>query len=163
MPLLVRRISRAKWESIEDNDVCADAITSCLKTNHNDLSVWKISSIAELNEAILALITGNKQTQLSTLHYVLIDESLLLEKNLSLRNSPGNTVVPELVDRHCDIENLTYKKLGEVKDLIIESIKTENVGFVTKMQLKSILSEAISNGRIDKNKLNSELLQSEKL
>ncbi|MBK9356786.1 MAG: hypothetical protein IPN08_05225 [Bacteroidales bacterium] len=68
-------------DNIEDNDVSADAITNCLKTNSNDLSVWKITSIEELNTAILAfLVTGSKQTQLSTLHYVLIDEDLVLEK-----------------------------------------------------------------------------------
>jgi hypothetical protein len=163
MALLVRRISRAKWDNIKNNDVCADAITNCLKTNNNDLSVWKIKSEKELNEAILALVTGSRQTQLSTLHYVLIDENLVLSNGLSLRNSPGDTVVSDLVNNHCDIEDLTYKKLGQIKDLIINSIQTNKVSFITKSKLKTVLVEAIKKGKLDKQSLNPELIQNEKL
>lgn len=163
MPLLIRRISRAKWDKIGDEDVSADAITSCLKTYQNDLSVWRISSEEELNDAILALISGSKQTKLSTLHYVIIDEDLALEKGLSLKETPGDTVAIDLVDSHRDIEELTYVKLGVVKDLILECIENEKASFMTKKNLKDLLKEAIESGKIQKETLNPELIEKEKL
>jgi hypothetical protein len=163
MPLLVRRISRAKWDNIQDNDVCADAITNCLKTFNNDLSVWRITTEDDLNEAILALITGSRQTQLSTLHYVLIEENLVINTGLSLRESNGDTVVSELINKHRDIENLTYIKLGKVKDLIINAINTNSTNFITKRQLKEVLVNAINEGKLVKDRLNPELVVNEKL
>ena len=77
--------------------------------------------------------------------------------------TPGDTVISDLINKHCDIEQLTYTKLGKVKDLIIDSIKTEKIGFITKRQLKTILIEAIGEGKLDKEKLNPELIQNEKL
>jgi hypothetical protein len=123
MPLLIRRINRVKWEQIVntgiDKDVSADAITNCLKTFNNDLSVWHIESDKDLEKAILALITGRSQTKLSTLHIVIIDETVALNKGLSLSNTNGDTVVKELINTHKDLTNLTYSKLGIVKDLIL--------------------------------------------
>lgn len=163
MPLLIRRISRAKWDKIGEEDVSADAITSCLKTYQNDLSVWRISSEEDLNNAILALITGSKQTKLSTLHYVVIDENLAIERGLSLKETPGDTVALDLVDSHRDIEELTYVKLGVVKDLILECIDNEKTSFITKKSLKELLKDAIKNGKIQKDTLNPELIDREKL
>lgn len=163
MPLLIRRISRAKWDKIGNEDVSADAITSCLKTYQNDLSVWRISSVEDLNNAILALISGSKQTKLSTLHYVMIDENLAFEKGLSLKETPGDTVALDLVESHRDIEELTYIKLGVVKDLILECIDNDKASFMTKKNLKDLLKDAIKNGKIQKETLNPELVEKEKL
>ena len=150
MPLLIRRISRAKWERIGNHDVSADAITSCLKTYQNDLSVWRISSKDELNDAILALITGSKQTKLSTLHYVIIDEDLVFDNGLSLKKTDGDTVASNLVKNHRDIEQLTYSKLGVVKDLVLKCINSDNASFMTKKNLKDLLRKAINNGKVKK-------------
>jgi hypothetical protein len=164
MPLLVRRINRAKWEQINsetDNDVSADAITNCLKTTNNDLSVWKIEKKEDLENAILALITGKSQAKLSTLHYVILSEDLILEKGLDLSETEGDTIVEGLKKTHNDISNLTYKKLGIVKDIILDSIKDEQ--FFSKRQLKDLIKSAIEDGKIEKQNLNAEFLINEKL
>ncbi len=167
MSILIRRINRAKWEQIineDDNiDVSADAITNCLKTSNNDLSVWKIANITELDNAILALITGSMQTRLSTLHYVMIDEDALLKSGLTINNTDGDTAVVDLKKTHNDISNLTYIKLGIVKNLILDSIKIEKSSFFTKSQLKNLMKNAISEGRLQKSNLNDELIENEKL
>lgn len=168
MSILIRRINRAKWEQIineedDDVDVSADAITNCLKTSNNDLSVWKIANITELDNAILALITGSMQTKLSTLHYVMIDEELLLKSGLTINNTDGDTAVIELKKTHNDISNLTYKKLGIVKNHILESIKNEKSSFFTRSQLKNLINIAISERRLYKSNLNEELIENEKL
>jgi hypothetical protein len=167
MSILVRRINRAKWEQINNeddiSDSSADAITNCLKTTNNDLSVWKIDTIEGLEDAILALITRPDQTKLSTLHYVLLDENIVLEKGLTLTEEKGNTVVESLKDTHKNISKLTYSRLGIVKDLILDSLKDHEETFFTKAKLTKILNEAIKNGKVDKNTLNTELVKKEKL
>jgi len=166
MPFLIRRINRAKWEELKEeqpDDVSADAITNCLRTFHNDLSVWKIDNEADLEDAILALITGSKQAKLSTLHYVIIDENAVIKNNLDLVDTDGDTAVKSLVKNHNDISNLTYQKLGIVKNIVIDSIQNEKSSFFSKKQLKAILNNAIERGVLDKNDLNSELVEKEKL
>jgi hypothetical protein len=167
MSILVRRINRAKWQQIinedDTSDSSADAITNCLKTTNNDLSVWKIDTIESLENAILALITGHKQTKLSTLHYILLDECIVLEKGLLLKESEGDTVATSLKNTHKDISKLTYQRLGIIKDLIIEKLKYNEETFFTRAKLKQILKNAIDTGKVAKDSLNPELVKNENL
>lgn len=167
MSLLVRRINRAKWEQIKDHpsgDVSADAITNCLKTINNDLSVWRIEAREKLEDALLALITGAATEKLSTLHIVIINEGVLLEKGLKLNNSDGDTLVKDLVQTHKDISGLSYTSLGDVKDLILHCLKAEETSCTfTKVTLRDILKDAIANGRIQVEQLNAELIKKENL
>lgn len=184
MPLLVRRINRAKWDQIVDtnvsdnvitkianwfkflingNDASADAITNCLKTFNNDLSVWHIETDAELEDAILALITGSSQKKLSALHIVIIDEETALKKGIQLANTPGDTVAKELINSHKDLTNLTYYKLGIVKDLILDGIKKNRTLLYTRKQLKDLIKKAINEGKVNKLELHQDLVASEKL
>lgn len=158
MSLLIRRINRGKWDiDVEGNDVSADAITNCLKTFGNDLSVWKISSEKELEKAILALITGKNQTKICKLHYVVIEEELLRDVGLELKETDGDTAALELVKNHRDICNLTYVKLGVVKELIVKAIKEEKTDCYTRSKLLSILKEAIKKGEVKKENLRAPL------
>jgi hypothetical protein len=169
MSILVRRIARAKWgENIipDENgftDVPADAITNCLKTTDNSLSVWRIESEKELDDAILALITGKKQEKFSKIDYVLIDESRLLDNGLSLVDSDGDTVVDDLIKKHKNISNLSYKKLGAVKDLILDCINNGKCRLFSKQQIKTLVKESIATGKLQKNKLNENLVINENL
>ena len=166
MPL-IRRISRAKWGEIEElinnSDVSADAITNCLRTYNNNLSVWYIESVNDLEKAILALITGKDQDKLSTLHIVIIDEDVAMKKGLTLANTDGNTVVKGLVDTHRDLTNLTYTKLGIVKDLIIDCLGKDEVQQFTKRKLKEIITKALNERILEISDLNEELIKNEKL
>ncbi len=169
MPILVRRINRAKWEQIIDeddaSDSSADAITNCLKTTNNDLSVWKIENIAQLDDAILALITGGQQTKLSTLHYVLINEDVLLANGLDIAETEGDTRIESLKNTHRDITNLTYTRLGIVKNLVRDFLAEDpdRETFFTRAKLKELLKKAIDTGKVNKYNLNEELIQNEKL
>ena len=160
---MIRRISRAKWEEIEQGEVSADAITNDLKTVQNDLSVWVIPNKKELEKAVLALITGAKQTKFSTLHLVLIEENLVISKSLILKITKGDTVIKSLQSLHRDIGDLTYSKLGTIKDLILNCIKSDNYALYTKRQLKDLVKSAIASGELLKESLNPELVSNEKI
>lgn len=165
MPFLVRRIQVAKWQKIlnskNPNDSCADAITNCLRTKENTLSVWQIEDLGQLENAILALITSSQQTNLSTLNIVIIDGDTLQNENLEIVESEGDTMAKFLRDTHRDIANLTYSRLGKVKDIILNCLESEseNYRIFTRKDLKLILQTAITEGKVDKDNLNQELLK----
>ena len=184
MSFLVRKIDRPKWDNFQaiepsrfikfirkfgliksevDFDIQSDAITKCLKTEGNTLSVWEIENKTELEDAILALITGPLQEKLSTIHIVIIERDILLKNNLTLTISDGKTAFNPMVQKHIDISNLTYRKLGNIKNIIISCLDTQYFSTISKATLKEILKKAIDEGRLDKNSLNKKLLEKEKL
>ncbi|UYQ93957.1 hypothetical protein MKQ68_02465 [Chitinophaga horti] len=166
MPFVVRRINRAKWDQLKDanGDVSADAITICLKTTNNDLSVWRIDSLSDLEKAILALVTGACAVKLSTIYIVVINEDDIKNKGLQLTPTDGDTTITSLVKLHQDISSLTYNKLGAVKDLILHCFSSPTTfQTYTRKQLKDLIKDAITNNSISISELNPELVASEKL
>jgi hypothetical protein len=160
MPLLVRKINKAKWmqnDILSGEDVSADAITTCMKTFQNALSTWRVSREEEVEDAVLAMVAG--QERLETMDVVFIDRSSLEDKGINLKSTPGITPLKELINKHIDICDLTYRLLGVVAENIVRSIKDEKIKRYTKKDLKKILTEAIEAGRLHKNDLN-EYLQS---
>lgn len=159
MPLLVRKINKAKWmqnDILSGQDVSADAITNCMKTYQNALSAWRVSHEDEVVDAILAMVAG--QEHLDTMDVVFINRSSLEGNGINIKLTPGITPVKELVDKHVDICDLTCHLLGVVAENIIKSIKDEKIKRYTQRDLKKILIEAIEAGRLEKNDLNKYLL-----
>ena len=165
MAVLVRKIQRAKWgEDIPIiPDAPADAITNCLKTTGNTLSVWKIESEVELNDAIIALATGQSLDSFSKIDYVIIDECKLENTGLSMVDYDGDTAFEEFVKKHKNIADLTYSKLGIVQNIIIECINSNKHKFITRTQIKQLVKSALESGKLQKDKLNPKLIEKEKL
>lgn len=154
MCFYVRKITRSKWtpnENITDvSELSADAITNCLRTTGNSLSIWKIDSIDELKDAVLAI--ASQQDRLDTIDIVIIDKDKIDEKNLSLTKSSGITIYKDFINRHYDICNLTHSSLGKVALIIVEYCKKNsdnvNVQRFNKTNLKEIIKEGIANHKI---------------
>lgn len=158
MPFLVRKINKAKWFQLDihqSNEVSADAITNCLKTTKNTLSVWHIESEDDLDNAVLAIVAN--QEHLDTIDIVILDESSLTDYNLNIVASPGETPVTSLINAHRDIAELTFTKLGHVKEHIVERIRNNKLKRYTVASLKKILLDAIENGIVQRNDLKETL------
>lgn len=79
MGYLVRKFTRSKWGNpvpADYSNLNADAVTSCLRTTRNTLSVWRIENEKELDQAILA-IAGTLE-RLQTFDIVSLDETEIL-------------------------------------------------------------------------------------
>jgi hypothetical protein len=149
MSFLVRKINKAKWYQInvsENTDASADAITNDLKTSNNSLSVWQINDETELTEAILAIVAN--LDHLETIDVVLFSSGLIEELKLETLASPGLTPVEDLKNKHIDITNLTYSKLGLISKAIISDLRDSKTHRFTKVQLKGILTKAVDENRI---------------
>lgn len=81
MGLLVRKINRSKWPQEDEKNVfkvASDAITICLKSCGNTLSVWEIDNEQNLDEAVLALASGFQH--LESIDVVMLESDRLKPK-----------------------------------------------------------------------------------
>ena len=154
MSLFVRKIDKGKWFQVDlhqNTDYSADAITNCLKTRQNTLSVWEIISETDIDEAVLAIVSG--QDHLDTIDVVLMSPDYLKKQGIDYKRTNGSTPVDDLVEKHIDLSNLTYKSLGIVAYHIVDKINDQKVKRYTIRQLKEILNQAISQNRLTPDKL----------
>lgn len=147
MAFLVRKFNKAKWLQTDLNatsDVGADAVTGCLNTRGNSLSVWQIDdeTPANLDTAVLAIVS--KHTHLATFDVVILDEAVLTNHDILIEENPGDTPVDSLKHRHRDISNLTFSSLGHLKDAIIDKLRSESTVRITVGHLKRIINQAVA-------------------
>jgi hypothetical protein len=154
MSYLVRKVNKAKWFQIDilnDDDVSADALTNCLKTTNNTLSVWHIESETDLDSAILAIVAN--QDHLDTIDIVILEESSLQGYNINIVASPGETPVTSLINAHRDLSQLTFSKIHDIKNHIVERIRNDKLKRYTVASLKRILNSAIERGLLKRDDL----------
>lgn len=170
MTIFVRKISKAKWPSEEEiaekaldseiiPSVRADALTTCLKTSQNTLSVWAVenSTDEEIEKATLALITNAKLERLNRIQVVYFSKEDVIRLGLPLEATDGDTVIESLSKLHNDLIDLNYEKLGKVSELIISSLRSESVRTYNEKALKTMLLKAIGEGIVDQKLLHPAL------
>ena len=149
MSLLVRKIDKSKWfqaDICNDEDVSEDAITNCMRTKQNALSVWQITSESEIEEAVLAIVSGHQYIE--TIDVIPLESQYLRDNGIDCLNTTGLTPVEDLEQQHVDLSNLSYRKLGTIAYHIVNRIKKGKLRRYTVGRVKDLLREAISNGRL---------------
>ncbi|MDI3323933.1 hypothetical protein QKW35_06060 [Pontibacterium granulatum] len=169
MEKLVRKIEYSKWKPNFDRglpEFSADAITNCLKTSKNTLSVWCSASESEddIKEAVLANV-GVLQS-LATVYFVILDGDYIRDTiGLDIQEIEGNSFIKDKDKTHKDIIDVNYKKIGEfagyINSLVAGDSVDENPNVVrlTKGQVKKIILEAHKAGRVDTDRLTPSLLK----
>jgi hypothetical protein len=150
MSLLVKKIEKSKWlqnDIMNGEDISADAITNCMKTKNNTLSMWRIDDEKQIDEAVLAIVSAHQH--LDTFDVVWVNVSQLEEYGIGMQDTPGITPIDDLVDRHVDIVNLTYRSLGKVANCIVKCFSDSSLKRYTYADLKKILKRAIKSGRLE--------------
>lgn len=154
MPLFIRKIEYAKWaqnDITKGEEPSADAITHCLKTKQNTLSIWSIAGEEELEEAVLAI--ASQFDHLDTIDILTIKNSLIENVGLNLKNIPGETPYERFAERHWDVTDLTYSSLGKMAKAIVESIKEMNRIRFNKRKLIDIIKRGLDENKIQRKKL----------
>lgn len=169
MTIFVRKINKSKWPSEEDleskNDaeilpmLKADALTSCLRTSQNELSLWAVKDATEeeIEKAILALITNSRLERLDRIQVVYFEENAINELGVNLKKSPGDTVISTYAELHQDMIELNYEKLGKVNCLITSALRENKIKKYNEKYLTNILKKAIASGLVDQKKLHVSL------
>lgn len=158
MSLLVRKINKAKWMQKDvrsAEDVSADAITTNdLKTRGNTLSAWQVAEEA-IADAVLAIVASHQQ--LDTIDVVCLEPSSLERNGIRLQSTPGITPVKDIIYKHIDICNLTYRTLGTVAEQIVLALKEGKVVRYTRDNIKKLLMGSINMERLQMDDLNESL------
>ena len=160
LAMLVRKISQAKWQTFAHEDgkpVTADAVTGNLRTQNNNLSLWQISDLSELHEAVLAIVSG--QERLDAIDLAALDENELVEKGFSFRKTLGSTPVKELQEIHRDVVSLTCNDLHPLAQVVISSFRQKRVRRISKKRILDIVTGAIKNERLELSDLKKEVLE----
>lgn len=159
MSFLARKVTLSKWVKIE-NEISADAITSCLRTSKNELSFWVIEDENDDLLREVALVLGSGGERVEKVEIVLINSQTLIDKGFEIVENPGVSKVDDLNKKHRDIINLNLPKLGTLSEEIMSEIgksseldeeefaKYFKVKLFTKKEVEDIIVSAIVSKRL---------------
>ncbi|WP_448145329.1 hypothetical protein [Pseudomonas silesiensis] len=161
---LIRKVSLAKWQSslaVGPDYISADAVTGCLRTTGNTLSVWKTESEEEYAQSVLALLAS--LTSMDTIDIVCLGAEELKEKDLVLAETEGDTRAKGLENLHRDIINLDHGALKSVAEMVKSKVASNKSVRLRKQEIKAILKKAVADGVVDidtlPDKIRAELLK----
>ena len=168
MAYYVRKISRSKWQenqlstdtkkALEEiKSVKADAITNCIKTTGNKLSLWKVEEKKDSIEDIVPLIIGFERPD--TCDIIYISDQMFLEEGIALEQSSedANTPLDELKQYHYNAVVNDYEGLGKLAKIVLKSLNNHK-RFKGK-EVKTKLQEMLSNHEIEKEMISDKLYQ----
>lgn len=147
MNTLIRKFTRTKWLVNTNRSIghySADAITGCIRTSGETLSVWVTDSknlTSEHNKKILAgLALG--MTKPDAIDVIFFDKEEVSNLGLEIIESEGQTVVGTINKFHNDIVNIDYAKLGIISKHIVSTLSDDsNAIRITKNKLIDIVCE----------------------
>lgn len=161
MDYLARKIHRPRWRSKSGpgwsvEDIKADAVTKCLVTSSDKLSMWECDDTeTDVNEIVLAL-HNPKTSRCETMDIVLVRKSDLNARDIMFVVSPdtGDTLFQDLKSRHVDLVELSVAKLTYIATLIRDSVRINppspnpflyrvTVGEVRRIMRKAVEAERI--------------------
>lgn len=159
MGYYVRKISRPKWpnkdyNSYSINNIRADAITGCMKTTHDELSLWKIENKEEDIKAILPIVAGFQRP--STLDIVYLPEEKFDNLGIELVQSNGRTPVKKYEGLHYDAKVNNYKGLGDFASIILGSLE-ENYKRINEKEVIRIIKSAVEDGTLNSKDLDEHM------
>ena len=152
MEYIARKISRAKWDVkpfMAKDDISADAITTCLRTSNNGLSVWLCNADdTDRKEIVLALAAA--MDKIETIDIVLLQKTLIEKKGFVIKLTPGNTPVRDIADRHADLIDLTMKRICDVAVQIANAVRNDSIWQrYTTREIRQIICNAVKHGRVN--------------
>lgn len=168
MAYYVRKIARSKWQenqlsadekqAIEEvKSIKADAITNCIKTTGNKLSLWKVEEKRDLIDDIIPLIIGFERPD--TCDIIYISDTMLAEEEIDLEQSPDDANIPieELKKYHYNAIVKDYEGLGKFGKIILKSLNNHKrfKGKEVKIKLKDMLK----NHEIEENMISEKLYE----
>jgi hypothetical protein len=158
MSLYVRKIEKSKWKQKDttfQGVAPADAITNCIKTKGNKLSIWKIDDAESIEHAAIAIAASGEH--LDTFDIVYFDGIELDKRELLIDTSLGQTAYKDMVSCHIDIVELDYIKLGKFSEIIITELVNGRDKRYTNGKQIEILKKAMDEGRITREDLSDSI------
>ena len=159
---LAHKITYSKWRKFLNasvNQIPADSITADLRTSGNTLSFWYCGgdqvTRANLEQASLAMATEFEKS--NKVDLIWLSKESLEQGGYQVRQTDGQTQIPELVSLHYDVCNIDYQLLGDMARRIQEAIRNGNLCQLRRAEVLNVLVKAAKDGRFDFAKLKPKL------
>ena len=138
----LRRIEPTKWEGKE----CLDAVSiSDLGTDDNDISVWQINDMNELEE--VGLTIAMTKNCLKDFNVVILDADKIAELGLKITSQPGTSRFKERNSFHKNISVPTFWEIGYLSEYIYKQLQDEhNFHYFAEEELKETLYKVAKEG-----------------
>ena len=138
-------------------DIPADTVVTELKTDNNDLSVWKIESDSDIDDAFVALGSGCSGVGTIWAVKILPDELPGIEVN----SEAGNTPTIGINQKHLNISNLNYVSMGDVIASVLNCFRDKDNRIVkkSKADMKKLLACAYKQGRLITSDINPAVMK----
>lgn len=133
MAYYVRKISRSKWQENplsadeekalqEVKRVAADAVTNCIRTTGNKLSLWRVEEKRDSIDDIIPLIVGFDRQD--TCDIIYISEDVFWQEGIVIEQSSedANTPIEELKKYHYNAIVDDYEGLGKFARVVLRSL-----------------------------------------
>jgi len=156
---LLRKITKAKWYDtpwLQNGEVPADALVD-LRTQNNELSVWRIEPDRANLNAVIAALASNKTDRLANLDYVLLDEEVVIALGIQSVKSDGDSPHRHANSHwHWDLVHLTAAKvLGLAREMKRREAEHKRVQHTA---VREILRAALQGGELDRDVVKADLL-----
>ena len=168
MAYYVRKIARSKWQEthLSSNEaqareevkrVKADAITNCIKTSDNKLSLWRVDDKKDSIDDIVPLIIGFERPD--TCDVVYISEEVFSEEQITLEQSSddANTPIEELKQYHYNAIVKDYEGLGKFAKVVLKSL--DNHKRLKGREVKTKLKDMLNNHEIEREMISEKLYE----
>jgi len=158
MPLL-RKITKPRWYDqswLPAGDVPSDALVD-LRTQKNELSVWRVEPGEGNLHAVIAALASNKTAKLDNLDYVLIDEQVVTNLGIQYVKTDGDSPHSDANSRwHCDLVELTGAKvLGLAREMKLRQAEHKRIQHTA---VRVILKAALQAGALRRDSVHEGLL-----
>ena len=168
MAYYVRKIARSKWQEthLSSNEaqareevkrVKADAITNCIKTSDNKLSLWRVDDKKDSIDDIVPLIIGFERPD--TCDVVYISEEVFSEEQITLEQSSddANTPIEELKQYHYNAIVKDYEGLWKFAKVVLKSL--DNQKRFKGREVKTKLKDMLNNHEIEREMISEKLYE----
>mgnify|MGYP001139465258 FL=1 len=168
MAYYVRKISRSKWQEdplsadeekalLEVKKVAADAVTNCIKTTGNKLSLWRVEEKRDSIDDIIPLIVGFERPD--TCDIIYISDEVFLQEGIVIEQSSedANTPIEELKQYHYNAIVEDYEGLGKFARIVLRSL--DNHKRFKGKEVKTKLREMLDRQEIDREMISDKLYE----
>lgn len=141
----LRRIEPILWEGKQNLDAVS---VSDLKTEDNDLSVWEINDMDELEE--VGLTIAMTKSSLKDFNVVILEDKELTKLGLKITSQPGTSRFAEKNGSHKNISVPTFWEIGYLSEYIHNQLHDEkNFHYFAEPELKETLYKVAKNGSMN--------------
>ena len=137
--------------------MAADAVTNCIKTTGNKLSLWRVEEKRDSIDDIIPLIVGFERPD--TCDIIYISDEVFLQEGIVIEQSSedANTPIEELKQYHYNAIVEDFEGLGKFARIVLRSL--DNHKRFKGKEVKTKLREMLDRQEIDREMISDKLYE----